>query len=112
MVITLTSIKLKSLWKFFSLSWHGFKISQQTKQQPGFLQLKNTGFGYDHYTATAWEDGESMKHFARSGAHLEAMKATKSLAKEIRTYTFEGDQIPDWKESRKLLQEKGKILSY
>jgi hypothetical protein len=28
---------------------------RQLRAQPGFLKLRNTGFGHWHYTMTAWE---------------------------------------------------------
>ena len=112
MVITVTSIKLRSLWHFFRLSYFGLRISRQARSQKGFIEMKNTGFGYLHYTISAWENEAEMKEFARSGAHREAMRAGGEISVEIRTYTFEGPAMPTWKEARKLLFEKGKIVSF
>jgi hypothetical protein len=112
MVITITSIKLQSAWYFFKLSWHGLHISLQCKKTPGFLHIKNTGFGYDHFTMSAWKNEADMKAFARSGAHLTAMKQSAQLANEIRTYTFEGDKLPTWREAKELLKANGKLLRY
>jgi hypothetical protein len=112
MIVTLTSIRLKSVWHFFKLSWFGFKISKQAKLQTGFIQLKNTGFAYLHFTCSAWQNENAMKEFARSGAHLEAMKNSASLAEEIRTYTYETDHLPTWQEVKVLLFEKGKALHF
>lgn len=112
MIVTLTSIRLKSVWHFFKLSWFGLKISQQVKSQAGFIQLKNTGFGYLHFTCSAWQSEKAMKEFMRSGAHLEAMKNSASLAREIRTYTYQTDQLPSWQAAKVLLAEKGKVLQY
>jgi hypothetical protein len=112
MVITITSIHLKSLWMFFRLSYYGLLITQQAKKQPGFIKLKNTGFGYDHYTLTAWEDEASQQVFAKTGAHLQAMKKSAGIATEIRTYSFSADQLPDWNQVRSLLKEKGKVIRF
>jgi hypothetical protein len=112
MIITITSIKLKSAWFFFKLSWHGLHISLQCKKSPGFLHIKNTGFGYDHFTLSAWQREEDMKAFARTGAHLHAMKQSAKLANEIRTYTYEGEKLPSWKEAKGLLKDNGKLLTY
>lgn len=112
MTITITSLKLKSLWNFFSLSLYGLKISQQAKRQKGFIKLKNTGAGYLHYTMTSWEREEDAKFFARSGAHLEAMKDAAKIATEVRIYTFSGEQMPTWKEAQALVIEKGKVFTY
>lgn len=74
--------------------------------------MKNTGFGYDHFTCSAWKDEDSMKDFARTGAHLHAMKVSTQLATEIRTYTFEASKLPPWREGKALLRAKGKALNF
>jgi heme-degrading monooxygenase HmoA len=112
MRITITSIELRSVWQFFSLSNHGRKIQAQAKRTPGFRRMKNTGWGRLHYTLSIWESVSSMKAFARTGAHLEAMKRSAKLAVEIRTHTFEADQIPNWKEVKRLLITEGKSLTF
>lgn len=112
MFVTITSIRLKSLWLFFNLSWHGLKISRQIKTHEGFLKMKSTGFGYHHYTCSAWRTEADMKNFMRKGAHLKAMKVSAHLATEIRTYTYETNQLPTWKDAKRLLITSGKIVTY
>jgi hypothetical protein len=65
MIVNITSIRLKSLWKFFLLSYYALNIVRQTKSQKGFISLKNTGFGFMHYTVTCWETEEDLRVFAR-----------------------------------------------
>lgn len=112
MVVTVTSLRLKSMWLFFKLSWFGLQISRQAKTQPGFIKMKNMGFGYLHYTCSAWQDEISMKNFAKTGAHLKAMKKSSTLATEIKTFTFQADKLPTWTEAKVMLTERGKILHY
>ena len=112
MVITVTSLKLRRLWGYFKLTWLALHIVKQTKQQKGFITMKNTGFGYLHYTLSVWESEADVKQFARTGAHLDAMKQSRSLASEIGTYTFQSEQIPNWKEAKQLLLDNGKRLSF
>lgn len=112
MIIVVTSIKLRSLFGFFRLSYQGLKIMRQTRQQKGFVSMKNTGFGYMHYTLSAWESLEAMQNFARSGAHLESMQYSAKLSTEIRTYTYEGSALPSWAEAKKLVSEQGKSYTY
>lgn len=112
MIVNVTSIRLRSWWNFFALSYYAMHIVRQTKSQPGFIKLKNTGFGYDHYTMSVWQDEESLRKFARTGAHLNAMKKSGALATEIRTYNFSADTMPNWKEVRQLLKENGKIFKF
>jgi heme-degrading monooxygenase HmoA len=112
MYITVTSIKLRSVWYFFKLSLNGMRILKQTKGEKGFIKMKNTGFGYLHYTLSAWETQEDIKRFAHQGAHKEAMKLSKSLSTEIRIYTYQSPELPGWDEAKKLLAENGRILQY
>jgi hypothetical protein len=59
---------------------------------------------------TLWETEDQLKAIASSGAHLEAMKKSKQIAKEIRTITIDADKLPDWKEVKELLL-KAKLLT-
>ena len=112
MTVTVTSIKLKRWRHYFKLTYLALKIVRQTKQQKGFVKMKNTGFGYLHYTLSVWQSDADMKNFARTGAHLEAMKKSRTIADEIRIYTFQSEQMPKWKEAKQLLLEKGKVISF
>lgn len=112
MYITLTSIQLRSPWQFFTLSNHGRKIQMQAKRSPGFVKMKNTGWWKLHYTLSIWDSAEAIRQFARTGAHLAAMKESANLASEIRTYTFEGDRIPTWDEAKQLLDLKGRVMRF
>jgi heme-degrading monooxygenase HmoA len=112
MHITVTSIQLRSVWQFFALSNHGRKIQSQAQKSPGFVKMKNTGWGKLHFTLSGWESEAAMKQFARGGAHLDAMKQSAKLATELRTYTYEADQLPDWNTAKQLLLEKGKVLNF
>jgi len=112
LVITVTSIKLRSVWYFFRLSKFGFKIQKQAKSEKGFVKMKNTGFGYEHFTLSVWQSEADLKRFARSGEHSTAMKHTRELATEVRTYTYSSDTLPGWKEAKLLLKNRSKILRF
>ena len=110
MKATITSIELKGPLKFFALSTKALKIVKQLKST-NYKDFKKRGVWTKHYTMTLWNNEEELKEFARSGAHLEAMKISKQIAKEIRTITIEAYTLPNWKEAIKLL-EKGKVIKY
>ncbi len=112
MFVTVTSIKLKSVWLYFKLTYNAMHIVKQCKAETGFIKMKNTGFGYNHFTLSLWKTEEDLKRFAKSGAHLEAMKLSRSIATEIRTYTYKADEMPAWGEAKTLLAEKGKVIKY
>lgn len=82
------------------------------EQENGFRQFRKTGLGLLHYTLSAWESEEDVKRFARTGAHLEAMRTSARIASEIRTYTFESNRMPGWREAKQRLQAEGKLLVF
>ncbi len=110
MKATITSIELKGPLKFFALSSRALHIIRQLKTTD-CKDFKKRGVWTMHYTMTLWNNEEELQQFARSGAHLEAMKASKDMAKEIRTITIETDQLPSWAEAKELLK-KGKVIAY
>ncbi len=112
MIVSITSIQLRSPLQFFSLSYQGMQIYKQLDNIPQCLAKKNTGFWKMHYTLTAWESVEAIKTFARSDAHLAAMKLSAKLATEIRILTTEMAEIPDWKTAKKLVAEQGRVLNF
>ncbi|EAZ80929.1 DUF3291 domain-containing protein [Algoriphagus machipongonensis] len=110
MKATITSLELKSPFHFFALAASALNISRQLKAT-NCKEFKKRGFWMKHYTMTLWESENELKEFARSGAHLEAMKASSQIAKEIRTFTFDTESLPNWEEAKLLLQ-KGKVINF
>jgi hypothetical protein len=111
MYATITSIRLKGPFLFFKLSYLAMKIVGQLKSNPACKMYRSRGYWTLHYTMSLWQDEQSLKEFARSGAHLNGMKRSKELAAELWTYTYPTDQLPDWKTAKELLK-KGKPLKF
>lgn len=111
MICTITSLTLRNPWQFFRFSWDAYAITRQM-QSSGHLEFRKGGLGLTHYTLSAWPDRPTMEAFARSGAHIEAMKKSARYAREIRTLSYEADALPDWPSAKQLLQEKGKVLRF
>jgi hypothetical protein len=110
MKVTITSIELKGPLKFFALSSKALRILRQLRGTP-CRDFKKKGVWTTHYTMTLWENEEDLKSFARSGAHLQAMKDSAQIAKEIRTLTIDADSLPDWNTAIERLKE-GKVYRY
>lgn len=108
MKVSITSIELKSPLHFFKLSVFALHISNQLKAS-NCIEFKKKGFWTKHYTMTLWKNEEDMRAFAYSGAHLDTVKKSKLVAKEIRIITIEANDIPKWKEAIILLNSKGRI---
>lgn len=73
MIITITSLRLRNLFGFFPLTYTAMGIVKQIRMQPGFRGMNNTGFGYMHYTMSAWDSAQAAKDLAHSGAQMAAM---------------------------------------
>lgn len=111
MILVITCIELKTPWKFFQLSIHAMHIVNQIKGSQ-CVALKKLGFYKKHYTMSLWRNRDEMSQFSRNGNHLEAMKKTASMAKEVRTFVIEAGEFPKWSEAKSLLTQKGKLLRY
>ncbi len=111
MIAVITLIELKNPLKFFALSYHALQIIKQMKST-AVVQYKSTGLWTTHYTMSLWKNKEDMQTFARSGAHLEAMKQSAKLAKLIKTLSIEIDTLPEWKTAKQRIQKEGKSLTY
>ena len=111
MIAVVTSLELKHPLKFFALSYQALQIIKQLKPTP-CVAYKSTGFWTLHYTMTLWNSAEDMKAFAKSGAHLEAMKKSAAIAKEIRTLHLEVNSLPAWKDAKKKLLEEGRVIRF
>lgn len=61
---------------------------------------------------TLWDGEKSLKDFAKSGAHLEAMKISKDIAKEIRTLTYDAEHLPSWRVAKADLKTEGRVMVY
>lgn len=110
MKATITSIELKGPFKFFALSSKALRITKQLKASKCKV-YKKRGFWTKHYTMTLWNNEGEIKEFAQSGAHLDAMKTSNQIAKEIKTITIDTKELPNWKKAKELL-EKGKVYKY
>ena len=62
----------------------------------------------DHYTLSLWENENDMRAFVKSGEHQKAMKQSSKMASNIRSYHFEVDGMPTWKEAKSRLKLHGK----
>lgn len=82
MKATITSIELKGPLKFFALSAKARSILKQLKAT-NYKDLKKKGIWTTHYTMTLWSNETELEAFAKSGTHLEAMKASSKIAHEI-----------------------------
>lgn len=111
MIVTITHMELKSIGKVFRLAALARKIVRQLKGNENCIKYKTHGFWTDHYTLTLWKSREAMEEFHSSSAHKKALAQRAKIAKTIRTFSYEDDELPTWDEVKVLLPE-GKALSF
>ena len=109
MIISITLIKLKTPLHYFRLVFHYLKIAKQANSEHCLL-VKSSGLWTTFYTLTQWQSMEDLKRFMRKGNHLRAMKISSLIAMEIRTHSFETTTVINWREAKRLVNEKGKVI--
>jgi hypothetical protein len=107
MYISITGLKPKGIRGFFRFWLHAIPSFRQAQTAKGNLHCSVQRINGQQCTLTAWESRNIMLDFMRSGAHLKAMKQFHKIAVG-KTYGYESEVIPNWKEAFALLQEKGK----
>jgi len=113
MIISLGKFQLNKLTKLFTFLKLSKQIEQQALAAEGIIKVKLLGGNLrNFYVLTVWEDSESMMKFSRSGKHLEAVKKSKELSKEIRLLHYESDTIPSDKEAKIQLEKNPKTRIY
>lgn len=111
MKLTITSLELKGIFRFFPFAGMAMHVVRQL-QGSGHIAFKKRGAWTKHYTMSLWHTEEDLKQFARSGAHLEAMRNSKKVAKEICTLTIDADKMPEWPDAIRMLKQNGKVIKF
>lgn len=104
MKATITYIRLRSISKLPAFFSSVMKIMRQLKATDN-VQVKTRGMTTVHHTMTLWNNEKDLKSFSSSGAHMEAIRKTKLIAKEYKTVTLDADALPSWKEALKILDD-------
>lgn len=76
------------------------------------VDFKSNSTLSNHYTMSLWNSEKEMRDFYVNGEHGKAMKNAKNIAAEIKTIHFEADAFLSWKEAKKVVDEKGRVIRY
>ncbi len=109
LLISITYFQVKNLWKLPTFLRYASRSSAQAKIASGILHqdIKADFWKLRFWTLTAWESEEAMLTYIRQGAHLQAMKRSRSLAKEMKATRYPATKIPTWSEAMaKVAEEK------
>lgn len=107
--VSVTGLKVKSLWYFPMFLKHAIPSFQQAQRAAGNVFAETKAKNGIQHTLTVWEDKKSMMLFLRSGAHAQAMKVTQQISdmSETKVYGYESDILPTWEEALKQWEEHG-----
>ncbi|UKN02938.1 DUF4188 domain-containing protein [Paracrocinitomix mangrovi] len=113
MIISLGKFELEKTSKLFRFLRMSKRIEEQAKASKGVLDVKLSGGSIKKfYVITVWEDIDSMKQFAHSGAHMEAIKQAKELSSQIKLLYYEGTLVPEFNEVKKILESDENVRTY
>ncbi|MEP2025676.1 MAG: hypothetical protein ABJH98_04220 [Reichenbachiella sp.] len=112
MYVSITRLKLKSIWLLPRFARQSNKAAQQAKAAPGNLKVKlsNRWFRY-FYTITHWNSKQAMQQFMINGDHKEAMQHWNKYASEVKAHGYETDQPPNWKDARLIMENEGRTTN-
>jgi hypothetical protein len=113
MFISVTRLKVKGVWRlgtFFMMTVPSFK---QAQQAPGNLLAQTHTLGLLTYgTLTAWESEAAMRAYRNSGAHLEAMKRSRSFTTLLQSTHFEATEAPTWPDALARMEADPKSIKF
>lgn len=85
-----------ALPRFF---WLTLLSLRQARRAPGCVQSGVTARDGGFYSLTVWDSPAARDAYARSGAHLQAMRAARRLLTGFRAHSFTSDTVPAWDEA-------------
>jgi hypothetical protein len=109
--VSITGLEVKSLFYYPLFMYHAIPSFRQAQISNGniFAETRQVR-GIDH-TLTVWESRKDMLEYMRKGAHAEAMRTTRKVAKYAKIYGYESKTIPTWEDALKLWEENGRVVA-
>ncbi|CAN0600412.1 unnamed protein product [Ectocarpus sp. 12 AP-2014] len=107
--VSITGLTLKSPLQVLAFSWHATRSFSQAASAPGNLSTDARKVDGVHHTLTVWTSREAMLTYLRSGAHLKAMKAFRSIGTG-KVHGYHTDKAPSWREALIIWRDKGRSV--
>jgi quinol monooxygenase YgiN len=105
--VSITGLRLKSHWHSPRFFWLAIRAMRQALAAPGNLKAEARKINGVHHTLTVWESEAAMRAYLVQDAHLQAMKAFRSIATGS-TLGYLAEAAPDWQDVHALWLEKGR----
>ncbi|MEO1016671.1 MAG: hypothetical protein AAFY56_03135 [Pseudomonadota bacterium] len=107
--VSITGLRLKSLWHIPRFQWHAIRSFQQAQNAPGILKAEAKTIDGVHHTLTVWVSEDAMRTFLRSGAHRRAIRIFSVIATG-KTFGFATSTPPSWNDAHRLWQERAQVV--
>lgn len=108
--ISITGLELKSVFWKPRFMMYAIPAHAQAQGSPGNVSTNATSVAGIEHTLTVWESKKEMLAYFRQGAHLKAMKVSKTLGKYGKVHGYESDHIPSWPEALEIWQSQGRVV--
>jgi hypothetical protein len=105
--ISITGLRLKGPFATARFWWHALRSMAQARSAPGNISTDARKIDGVQHTLTVWTDESAMRTYLVNGAHLQAMRAFRSIATG-KTIGFVSATIPSWTEARAIWEEHGR----
>ncbi len=105
--ISITGLRLNGLLSAPRFWWHALGSMAQAKSAHGNLSADARSIDGIRHTLTVWTDEAAMRAYLVSGAHMDAMRAFRSIATG-KTIGFTSATVPTWAEARAIWEERGR----
>ena len=106
MYVSVTKLKLKSIFKLPLFLTLVARINKQVTQSRGNIDSENKRINGHFCTLTHWESKNDMLAFRNSGAHGASMNRIGRIAKATYFHGFESEKKVDWDEALQELEKK------
>ena len=107
--ISITGLRLNSFFHSPRFWWLAIRSMRQAMNAPGNISASAQTINGIHHTLTVWTNEAAMRAYLVQGAHLQAMKAFRSIATG-KTIGFEAETVPLWTEVHRIWLEKGRVV--
>lgn len=108
--VSITGLELKSVFRYPQFMMYAVPSFAQAQASPGNVWTDARGVNGIQHTLTVWESRRDMLNYLRQGAHLDAMKASKSVGQYGKVYGYNSAEIPTWSDALELWHTKGRVV--
>lgn len=106
--ISITGLAIKRRWMMPVFWLLAIRSMAQAKAAEGCLSADARMIDGIHHTRSVWRSRADVHAYINSGIHARAMRAFRWIAVG-KTYGYATDEVPDWKEVRRIWEEHGRL---